>query len=278
MSTEIREFPVVTLCGSSKFKDAFIDITKELSLAGAVVISLGLFGHADNLFDEEITPEIKAMLDSAHRQKIDMSDAIYVINVDDYIGASTSIEIEYARDKNKKIFLLEPSKHIPSGQPQFGDIYQWIAEFRRCSELYRQRRVCQKDYKLKVSLRGLIEYKILENYATEFSPSSTLTSIQVGTGNYTEEITPTEIVDYSPRHLFKINIPQEIADYKDLRKISDYIASFINPIPQRSALHNYLNWRVVKVTNVKNAIIICIIPFDSINSYEGLEIDLRENN
>ena len=47
------------------------------------------------------------MLDEMHRQKIDMSDVIYVINVNGYIGESTKNEIEYAKSKNKEIFYLE---------------------------------------------------------------------------------------------------------------------------------------------------------------------------
>ena len=47
------------------------------------------------------------MLDGMHRQKIDMSDAIFVINVNGYIGESTKNEIEYAKSKNKEILYLE---------------------------------------------------------------------------------------------------------------------------------------------------------------------------
>ena len=56
---------------------------------------------------EEINNEIKNMLDEMHKQKIDMSDEIYVINVGEYIGESTKSEIEYAKTKNKKISYLE---------------------------------------------------------------------------------------------------------------------------------------------------------------------------
>ena len=41
-------------------------------------------------------------------KKIDISDAIYVVNVDGYIGTSTKKEIEYAKSLNKEIFSLEP--------------------------------------------------------------------------------------------------------------------------------------------------------------------------
>ena len=50
------------------------------------------------------------MLDEMHKQKIDMSDEIYVINVGGYIGESTKNEIEYAKEKEKKISYLESIK------------------------------------------------------------------------------------------------------------------------------------------------------------------------
>lgn len=86
--------PVITLCGSSKFKDKFREIETKLCLEGNIVLSMNLFGHADNLniFDSET----KFMLDDIHKQKILMSDEIFVINVDGYIGESTKKEIEWA--------------------------------------------------------------------------------------------------------------------------------------------------------------------------------------
>lgn len=47
------------------------------------------------------------MLDNMHKRKIDMADAIYVINPGGYIGESTSSEIEYAKANGKKVLYLE---------------------------------------------------------------------------------------------------------------------------------------------------------------------------
>jgi hypothetical protein len=102
--TMIGKFRVITLCGSTRFKDAFFEAQKRLTLEGNIVISVGLFGHSG---DEEVwTPGTKEMLDDMHKRKIDMADAIYVINVDGYIGASTRSEIEYAKATGKKIMYL----------------------------------------------------------------------------------------------------------------------------------------------------------------------------
>ena len=83
---------VITLCGSTKFKNEFEQKNKELTLAGNIVISVGLFGHSGDI----ITAYQKLMLDDLHKRKIDMADAIYVINKDGYIGRSTLSEIKYA--------------------------------------------------------------------------------------------------------------------------------------------------------------------------------------
>ena len=44
---------------------------------------------------------------NAHWKKIDISDAIFVVNKEGYIGASTKNEIQYAKSKGKEILYLE---------------------------------------------------------------------------------------------------------------------------------------------------------------------------
>lgn len=98
---------IITLCGSTKFKEDFQTIQEQLTLQNKIVISVGLFGHADNKFKTVITPEVKIMLDELHKRKIDLSDSIYVINKNGYIGESTQSEIKYAKQHNKNIYYLE---------------------------------------------------------------------------------------------------------------------------------------------------------------------------
>lgn len=105
----VGKYPVITLCGSTRFKDVFIDVQKHLTLEGNIVISVGLFGHSGD--DEVWTEGTKEMLDDMHKRKIDMADAIFVINVGGYIGESTRSEIQYAQEYGKEVFYLEP----PSG-------------------------------------------------------------------------------------------------------------------------------------------------------------------
>ena len=101
----VGSYKVITLCGSTRFKDAFIAVQKRLTLAGNIVISVGLFGHSGD--SEAMDAETKAMLDDMHKRKIDMADEIYVINVGGYIGSSTKSEIEYAKANGKGIWYLE---------------------------------------------------------------------------------------------------------------------------------------------------------------------------
>lgn len=101
----VGKYKVITLCGSTKFKDQFMEVQKRLTLAGNIVISVGMFGHSG---DNEVMNEgVKEMLDDMHKRKIDMADEIYVINVGGYIGSSTRSEIEYATKTNKKVNYLE---------------------------------------------------------------------------------------------------------------------------------------------------------------------------
>ena len=101
----VGKYKVITLCGSTKFKEDFFREQKRLTLEGNIVISVGLFGHSG---DSEVWSEgTKEMLDDMHKRKIDMADEIFVINKNGYIGSSTKSEIEYATKTNKKINYME---------------------------------------------------------------------------------------------------------------------------------------------------------------------------
>ena len=103
-------FKVITLCGSTRFKEQFLEVQKRLTLEGNIVISVGLFGHSG---DSEVWNEgTKDMLDRMHLAKIDLADEIFVINVDNYIGDSTRNEIAYAKSKGKRVNFLEGNQVI----------------------------------------------------------------------------------------------------------------------------------------------------------------------
>lgn len=101
----MKEYNVITLCGSTKFKEEFLRVQKELTLQGNIVISVGLFGHSG---DEEVWEEgTKEMLDDMHKRKIDMANEIFVINKNGYVGSSTKSEISYAKSMGKTVRFLE---------------------------------------------------------------------------------------------------------------------------------------------------------------------------
>ena len=109
----VDKYKVITLCGSTRFKDEFMEAQKRLTLEGNIVISVGLFGHAGDSevwenMDEGTLTKTKEMLDDMHKRKIDMADEIFVINVGGYIGSSTRSEIEYAIATGKPVNYLEP--------------------------------------------------------------------------------------------------------------------------------------------------------------------------
>ena len=100
----MKKYKIITLCGSIKFKDEFLKVQEELTLKGNIVLTPNFF---DRIKKENIDDKTKEMLDEMHKQKIDMSDAIFVINQNGYIGDSTKSEIEYAKAQNKEIIYLE---------------------------------------------------------------------------------------------------------------------------------------------------------------------------
>lgn len=111
----VGKYRVITLCGSTRFKDEFLEAQKRLTLEGNIVISVGLFGHSgdnevwENMEEGTLT-RMKEMLDDMHKRKIDMADEIYVINVGGYIGTSTKSEIEYAEATGKAVRYLEETE------------------------------------------------------------------------------------------------------------------------------------------------------------------------
>ena len=106
-------FKVITLCGSTRFKNEYIEVQKRLTLDGNIVLSVGLFGHSGDSevwenMDEGTLTKTKEMLDDMHKRKIDMADEIFVINVGGYIVDSTQSEIEYAIEHGKTVrYLVE---------------------------------------------------------------------------------------------------------------------------------------------------------------------------
>ena len=102
---ERPHMPIITICGSTRFKQAWLDAMKQLEIEGVASFQVGSFMHADG---EEISDTQKEFFDYLHKRKIDISDGIYVLNVDGYIGESTASEIRHAQALGIDVRYLEP--------------------------------------------------------------------------------------------------------------------------------------------------------------------------
>lgn len=91
----MKDFPVITLCGSMRFFEAMLTIARDLTAKGFIVLAPFVIAE---------TPELKTMLDAMHRCKIDKSSAIYVVDIDGYTGPSTKQEIAYALARGKAVY------------------------------------------------------------------------------------------------------------------------------------------------------------------------------
>ena len=90
---------IVTLCGSLKFKNEMMSVAEKMSLEGYCILT-PVYLISDNI---EITKEQILKLKEEHFKRIELSDAILVVNINNYIGDSTNIEIEYAKRLDKEI-------------------------------------------------------------------------------------------------------------------------------------------------------------------------------
>jgi hypothetical protein len=132
---------VVVLCGSTRFGDAYRDAMRSETLAGRIVLTVGLLGHAEGI---DMDGPVKAMLDELHLRKIDLADEVLVLNPRapvceacrkpaapgpvllptgccraslvwrPYVGASTRREIAYAVAHGKPVHYPEPPEGVPT--------------------------------------------------------------------------------------------------------------------------------------------------------------------
>lgn len=100
----MNSIKVVTICGSMKFQKEMVQIAEKLELEKNYAVLQCIFGdHRKHYTEKELQK-----LEKLHFKKIEISDAIYVVNVNGYIGNATRKEIEYAQSLQKEILSLEP--------------------------------------------------------------------------------------------------------------------------------------------------------------------------
>jgi hypothetical protein len=97
---------IVTLCGSTKFKERTLELEELYLTDGWCVLRVENFPHADSI---PISAETKRRLDELHLEKISISDRIHVVNVNGYVGESTQNEIQHATNQGITIVYDEPT-------------------------------------------------------------------------------------------------------------------------------------------------------------------------
>lgn len=126
--SETQKLVTVCFCGSSKWPELHHRLMMQETLAGRIVIPMGLYGHADYpagakaaTNDGDESTAVKQMLDTLHHRKIDLADEILVISQGGYIGSSTKREIEYATKTGKKVrYHDEPATQATATQKPMG--------------------------------------------------------------------------------------------------------------------------------------------------------------
>ena len=90
---------IVTLCGSLKFKNEMMTVAEKMALEGYCILT-PVYPVSDKM---KRTKEQLIKLIEAHFKRIKLSDAILVVNINNYIGDSTKLEIDYAKKLGKEI-------------------------------------------------------------------------------------------------------------------------------------------------------------------------------
>ncbi|KKL12611.1 hypothetical protein LCGC14_2534020 [marine sediment metagenome] len=105
---------IICLCGSSRFIETFAVLAWEFEKDGNITVGLHYLPPS---YSQEHIPShlaehegVAKQMDELHLRKIDMADEVFVININGYIGKSTSREIDYATKLGKPIKYLEPLK------------------------------------------------------------------------------------------------------------------------------------------------------------------------
>lgn len=100
MITSKKNRMIITICGSLQFKDEMMKITEKMTLQGHCMLSIV---YPTKATINAYSKKEKEILGKMHKERIKISDAILVININDYIGSSTKEEIEFAKNLNKEV-------------------------------------------------------------------------------------------------------------------------------------------------------------------------------
>jgi hypothetical protein len=106
---------IVVICGSTRFMPEMAEADLRETAAGRIVVKPGCDMKTPHpLWADPVEAErLKIRLDDLHRAKIRLADEVLVVG--DYIGASTTAEIDYARLLGKPVRFTHPE--VDPGEP-----------------------------------------------------------------------------------------------------------------------------------------------------------------
>ena len=90
----------ITICGSMRYVKEMLEVAEKIELQGNVVL-LPLYNPWKK--KRNYTKDEYNILEEVHKERIKLAEAILVVNIDNYIGESTSKEIEFAKKLGKEI-------------------------------------------------------------------------------------------------------------------------------------------------------------------------------
>ena len=90
---------IVTICGSMRFEEQMKKIAFDLETKGDMCVIQCVYDINKELIDKPTVEKLNRI----HMKKIDISEAIFVVDIDGYIGEQVKNEIKYAKSMGKEI-------------------------------------------------------------------------------------------------------------------------------------------------------------------------------
>jgi hypothetical protein len=97
----VNKIKTITICGSMKFAEKMKEIAWKLEVEKGFNVLQCVYNEQA----EAITNEAKRLIVAAHYRKIDLCDAIYIVDINGYIGKSVADEILYAKENGKELIF-----------------------------------------------------------------------------------------------------------------------------------------------------------------------------
>lgn len=97
----VYKMKTVAICGSMRFEREMQQIAMDLEIHHSMNVLQCTYNPQGIILSKT---EMEALV-RAHYQKIALSDAVYVVDMDGYIGESVRREIAYAKENGKEVIF-----------------------------------------------------------------------------------------------------------------------------------------------------------------------------